>query len=108
MWLLKTFADLVSRLKEKEKIKEETPVAKRNFRKEYDNYHASEKQKRRRALRNKARRKAIREGRARKGDGMDVHHPTGDPGSKSTKVVSKSNNRSFPRTKTARKKKKAS
>lgn len=38
-------------------------------------YGASSEQKHRRALRNKARREALREGKVHKGDTKDVHHP---------------------------------
>lgn len=38
-------------------------------------YEASEEQKHRRALRNKARRKALKEGLVRKNDNLDIHHP---------------------------------
>lgn len=78
----------------------------RNYKKEYENYHSKPKQKKNRAARNAARAKAIREGRASKGDGKDVHHvtPLAKGGSRkgATKVVSKSKNRSFARTKSAR------
>jgi hypothetical protein len=37
-------------------------------------YNATAEQKKIRAMRNKARRAAIKAGRASKGDGMDVHH----------------------------------
>lgn len=47
---------------------------KRNYREEYDDYHGTPEQKKRRADRNRARRKAIREGRVRKGDNMEVDH----------------------------------
>ena len=57
-------------------------------------YQASEEQKHRRALRNKARRKALREGKVHKGDNMDIHHPDhglmGD-----IKVMPRSKNRSI-------------
>lgn len=46
----------------------------RNYRKEYDEYHAKPEQKKRRAERNKARRKAIKRGTVRKGDGKEVDH----------------------------------
>lgn len=79
---------------------------KRNYKQEYANYHASDKQKKRRAARNRARREAIKAGRASKGDGMDVHHvkPFAKGGSVkgTTRVVPKSKNRSFARTKRAR------
>ena len=41
----------------------------RNYRAEYDNYQGSTKQKKRRAARNRVRRRMIRSGKARKGDG---------------------------------------
>ena len=78
----------------------------RNYKKEYANYHAKPAQKKRRAARNAARRKAMREGRAKKGDGMDVHHvkpfAKGGGVKSATRVVPKSKNRSFARTRTAR------
>ncbi len=46
----------------------------RNYRHEYDSYHARPEQKRNRALRNAARRLLSSEGRVRKGDGKDVDH----------------------------------
>lgn len=45
----------------------------RNYSKEYE-YHGTEEQKKRRAKRNAARRKKMREGAVSKGDGKDVHH----------------------------------
>ena len=72
----------------------------RNYRKEYDNYHAKPTQKKRRAGRNKA--------NALKGkNGKDVHHKDGNPLNNSQKnlaVTSKKSNRSFPRNKKAGKK----
>ena len=47
---------------------------KRDYRREYDMYHGTPKQKKRRAVRNAANRKAKREGRIKKGDGKAVHH----------------------------------
>lgn len=79
----------------------------RDYKKEYENYQGSEKQKKRRAMRNKARREMIREGKAKKGDGMDINHRDGNPmnDKKSNyQVQTKSANRSYPRTKKARKK----
>lgn len=49
-------------------------MSKRNYRKEYDEYHAKPEQKKRRAQRNAARRKAMREGKVRKGDDKEVDH----------------------------------
>lgn len=68
-------------------------MAERNFRKEYDDYHGTPEQKKRRAQRNKARRDAG----LKKGDSREVHHVgnnrKGNLGSK-TKVISKKSNRS--------------
>jgi len=72
----------------------------RNYRKEYDNYQGSEEQKKNRAKRNNARAKLAREGRVRKGDGMDVDHHRGIAGGNgydNLRVQTKSNNRSFAR-----------
>ena len=46
----------------------------RDYKKEYAEYHGSEEQKKKRAQRNAARREAIKDGRAKKGDGKDVDH----------------------------------
>lgn len=56
-------------------------------------YEASEKQKHRRAERNKDRRQALREGRVKKGDRTDVHHIEGIHGP--IKVINRSKNRSI-------------
>ena len=79
----------------------------RNYRKEYDNYHSKPEQKKNRAKRNAARSEMEREGKVKKGDGKDVAHkkPLAKGGSNkrsNLKVASKSKNRSFPRTKKAR------
>ena len=69
----------------------------RNYRKEYDDYHAKPEQKKRRAERNRARRKAERAGRVHKGDGREVDHKgshrKGSLRNVPTRVVSKSTNR---------------
>ena len=78
----------------------------RNYRAEYDNYHSSSAQKKRRAARNKARRVMVRLGKAKPGDGKDVHHKDGNPLNstpKNIRMESRKSNRSFPRTSTARK-----
>jgi hypothetical protein len=83
------------------------PKKKRNYRKEYDNYQGKKKQKKRRAARNSSRSKMAKKGKVSKGDGKDVHHKDGNPRNKKSsnlKVTSKSKNRSFKRTKNARKK----
>lgn len=46
----------------------------RDYKKEYREYHALPEQKKRRADRNHARRKAMKEGKVRKGDDKEVHH----------------------------------
>jgi len=78
----------------------------RNYRGEYDNYHKSPTQKKKRASRNTARKKMIKSGKAAKGDGKDVHHKNGNPRDNSRsnlKVKSKSSNRSIPRNSKAKK-----
>tara|TARA_A200000159_G_scaffold147393_1_gene154426 strand:+ start:967 stop:1236 length:270 start_codon:yes stop_codon:yes gene_type:complete len=79
-------------------------TAKRNYRKEYDNYHSSTTQKKNRAARNAARAKLKKGGALVKG--KDVAHRNGNPrdnrrGNLAVKTVSQ--NRSYARTKTARK-----
>ena len=82
-------------------------MTKRNYRKEYDRYHKRPKQIKRRASRNQARAIMAKRGVVNKGDGKDVPHTTGNPmNNKKLSVKSKSKNRSFARTKTARKKNK--
>ena len=49
----------------------------RNYKREYETYHASPIQKKRRAQRNAARRKMAKAGYVSKGDGKDVHHRSG-------------------------------
>lgn len=81
------------------------PKAKRNYRKEYDNYQGTPEQIKRRSSRVQARRKMAKAGLVKKGDGKDVHHTTGNP-LNNTKLAVKpaSANRSVARTRTARKK----
>lgn len=75
---------------------------KRNYKKEYKNYHSKPAAKKQRARNNKANRDA---GTYGNGDGKDIAHSK--PKAKGeTKKQSPSKNRSFPRTKTARRKKK--
>ncbi len=67
-----------------------------NYKKEYKEYHSKDEQKKNRASRNTARRRAERAGKVKKGDGKDVHHADGNPrnNSKSNlKVVSRKKNR---------------
>ena len=70
----------------------------RNYAKEYQNYQGTDVQKKRRAMRNKARRLMIKSGRARKGDGKDVHHKDSNPNNNARsnlRILSKSMNRSI-------------
>ena len=78
----------------------------RDYKKEYDNYHSSPKQKKNRASRNAARAAMDKKGKVKKGDGKDVTHRDGNPRNNSKKnlgVLKASKNRSFRRTKKARK-----
>lgn len=72
------------------------PKRKRDYKKEYREYHGTAEQIKRRAQRNKARRKAAKDGRVRKGDGKEVHH-VGAPRKgrlpSKTRVISKRANR---------------
>ena len=71
--------------------------AKRDYAKEYREYHGTEAQKKRRADRNRARRKALRAGKVRKGDSREVHHVgshrTGRLKSVPTRIISRAANR---------------
>ena len=63
--------------------------------------------RKKRNMRNKARRMAVKAGKAKKGDGKDVHHKDGNAMNNkrsNLQVKSASKNRSFPRTKSASKK----
>jgi len=78
----------------------------RNYKSEYANYHGKPEQVKKREMRNDARREAVKQGRAHKGDGMDVDHirpivKGGGNTSGNTRVAPKSKNRSFARTKNA-------
>jgi hypothetical protein len=73
-------------------------------------YNSKPEQKKRRAMRNRARRNMIKAGKAHKGDGKDVGHVDGNPmhtgkrGTKNLKMQTKHSNRSYARTKGAHKK----
>jgi hypothetical protein len=75
----------------------------RNYRDEYDKYHASPEQKKNRAMRNAARREMAKAGKVSKGDGKDVAHvkaiAKGGKNGDGLKVTSRSANRSFLRDK---------
>jgi len=51
----------------------------RDYKKEYNEYHGTPEQIKRRAARVKARRYMEKNGSARKGDGKDVDHRDGNP-----------------------------
>jgi len=77
------------------------PQTKRDYEKEYRNYHSKPKAKKQRARNNKANRDA---GTYGNGDGKDIAHS--QPGARGgTSKQSPSKNRSFKRTKSARRKK---
>jgi hypothetical protein len=73
----------------------------RDYRAEYDKYHADPKQKKNRAARNAARATMAKKGKVKKGDGKDVAHvkafDKGGNNSTGLKVEAKSKNRSFKR-----------
>ena len=70
-------------------------MSNRNYKAEYENYQGTEDQKKRRAVRNAARRMMMRKGKVRKGDGKDVDHINGlHNAANNLRVLSKSANRS--------------
>ena len=78
----------------------------RNYKREYSSYHSSTEQKKRRASRNTARRRLTAAGKVKKGDKKDVAHKNGNPKDNrksNLRVVARNLNRSFPRTRTAKK-----
>lgn len=77
---------------------------KRDYKREYKEYHAAPEQRANRSLRTVARNAAIADGRAARGDGKDLDHrralSKGGSNSKSNqRMVSASANRSFARNK---------
>jgi hypothetical protein len=69
----------------------------RNYKKEYANYHSSDKQKKRRAARNASRSLMIKKRGAAAVAGKDVDHKDRNPQNKSTsnlRIQSKKKNRS--------------
>lgn len=73
----------------------------RDYKREYKLYGGTEQQKKNRAMRNAARRKMIKAGKARKGDGKDVAHVValdkGGSNRDGLRVVNRAENRSFAR-----------
>ena len=71
-------------------------MANRDYKKEYNDYHGTERQKKRRAARNKARRHMERSGRVSRGDGKEVDHKDFNPennNSSNLRVVKAKTNR---------------
>lgn len=82
---------------------------KRDYEKEYKDFHGTEEEKKNRAKRNTARRRMMKKGRVKKGDGKDVDHkqPLSRGGSnnpKNLRVQTRSKNRSNNKKRTTRKK----
>lgn len=73
----------------------------RPYKKEYEQYHGTDAQKKNRAERNAARAKLLKEGKVKKGDGKDVSHrkaiDKGGTNGDGVRVESKESNRSFRR-----------
>jgi hypothetical protein len=84
-----------------------SPDYRRNYQAE-NKYKAKPEQIKKRVERNAARRKMMAAGKVSKGDGKDVDHKNGktsDNQMGNLRAIPKSKNRSYPRTKTAGKKK---
>ena len=78
----------------------------RNYKKEYKNYHGKTEQNKKRASRNTARARMIKSGSVKKGDIKDVTHRNGNPKDNKKKnlgVAKRSTNRSYARTRNAKK-----
>ena len=78
----------------------------RNYSSEYKRYQKQSTQKKNRASRNAARNILLKQGKVKKGDGKDVSHRNGNPRDNRTSnlaVKSKTANRSFRRTRNAKK-----
>ena len=72
----------------------------RDYRKEYDNYHAQPEQRKKNAARLRARRLMVKKGKAKKNDKMDVHHKDNNPlnnDPKNLSIVTQKYNRTEPR-----------
>ena len=72
----------------------------RNYKKERENYHSRPDQMARNAARKRARRQMEKEGKAKAGDGKDVHHKDNDPlnnDKKNLSLVTQHYNRKEPR-----------
>jgi|TARA_Y100000310_G_scaffold343350_1_gene450565 hypothetical protein len=92
-------AEQISRIMELDRDTVEA-LMERNYRKEYDNYHAQPEQRVRNAARLRARRLMVKKGKAEKHDKLDVHHKDNNPLNNDTKnlsVVTQRYNRKEPR-----------
>lgn len=73
----------------------------RNYKREYETYQGKPDQIKKRAMRNAARAKMVKAGKAKKGDGKDVAHVValdkGGSNKNGLRVESRSANRSFDR-----------
>lgn len=72
----------------------------RDYKHEYQSYHAKPEQKKKRAMRNAARRELTAEGRVHKGDGKEVDHKKplragGSNAASNLRVTSQSKNRGW-------------
>lgn len=79
----------------------------RDYRKEYDNYQGTPEQRKRNDSRKAARRKMVAAGKVKPGQKVDVIHKKGNPTDNRMSNLgtqSPSKNRSYPRTKSAKKK----
>ncbi len=78
----------------------EIELDERNYRKEYDNYHAQPEQREKNAARLRARRLMVKNGKVKPFDDMDVHHKDNNPlnnEEENLKVTTKKWNRTEPR-----------
>ena len=92
-------AEEISRIMELDRDTVEA-LMERNYRKEYDNYHAQPEQREKNAARLRARRLMVKKGKVTKNDKMDVHHKDNNPLNNDTKnlsVVTQKYNRTEPR-----------
>jgi len=81
----------------------------RNYRSEYDNYSGTPDQRKKNDARKAARRKMVAAGKVKPGQKADVIHKNGNPRDNKMSnlgVQAASKNRSYPRTKSAKKKNK--
>ena len=86
--------------KRKKRMTEKEIEEARNYAKERENYHSKPEQMERNAARLRARRLMIKNGKAARGDGKDVHHKDNDPLNNeedNLKVTDRSWNRREPR-----------